>query len=48
MKINKQFENYKKYAVKEGVITVCRFFAKDDSDAELYKNKVRSKRVRNN
>jgi hypothetical protein len=48
MKQNKQFKDYKKYAVKEGVITMCNFFARDDSDAKLYINKVRSKRVRNN
>jgi hypothetical protein len=48
MKKNKQFKNYKKYAVKEGVITICNFFARDNSDAELYINKVRSNSVRNN
>ena len=44
----KQFEHYKKYEIKEGVVTICRFFAKDDKDAELYINKVRSKSDRNN
>ena len=54
----KQFEHYKKYEIKEGGIIMCRFFAEDDKDAQLYRNKVmyqqllqltlRSKSVRNN
>ncbi len=53
MKKSKQFEHYKEYEMKdsvyfEGAVVICRFLAKDDDDAFLYKNKVRSKRVGNN
>jgi|TARA_R110000824_G_scaffold15680_4_gene65846 hypothetical protein len=53
MKKSKQFEHYKEYEMKdsvyfEGVVVICRFLAKDDEDAELYKNKVRSGSAKNN
>jgi hypothetical protein len=53
MKKSKQFEHYKEYEMKdsvyfEGVVVICRFLAKDDEDAELYKNKVRSRSAKNN
>lgn len=53
MKKASQFEHYKEYEMKdsvyfEGVVVICRFLARDDEDAELYKNKIRSRSVRNN
>ena len=42
-----QFKDYKKFSIVKGVVTRCKFLARDEKEAELYIDKVKEINAKN-